>query len=247
MTDYCVIADLRAEGVTTAQADDTLLGQRIGIASRFVEMATKRFFVARDMTIKVDGRGSTKVLLNDPIINVTEVLFDTTPWAPAGTQIEFELLRIYNRHLTQGLVEPDDRNNPKIELFSPADMLSHYGSTRMWSRLVFPVGQQNITITGTFGYTDPDPTEVVVDFPHGKTPDLIKHVTKLLVIRELDKMNRVAARFDRHQRYRLTSERTRDQAYTLDPLGAARGFFTGDPEIDTILAYFMRPPALGAA
>lgn len=240
---YVTLAEMRDEGLTVSLASDELLARRIVLASRFVEAATKRFFYPKAMTIKVDGRGGPKILLSDPIIAISEVLFDTTPWAPSATQVDLDLVRVYNRHISQGLVSPDDRNNPKIELFSPAEMLAHYGSSRSWSRLVFPRGQQNVTITGVFGYTDPDPSLLT----QGSTPELIKHVTKLIVMRELDKMSRVANRFDRHQRYRLTSERTRDQAYTLDPLGTAKGYFTGDPEIDNLLALFLRPPALGAA
>ncbi|TBR17486.1 MAG: hypothetical protein EPO57_09150 [Chitinophagaceae bacterium] len=66
-------------------------------------------------------------------------------------------------------------------------------------------------------------------------------------MRELYKMADVGRRNDAMNRNRLTSERTRDQAYTLEGLGTLRGaFLTGDPEIDHILASFMRPPALGA-
>lgn len=238
---YIFVADMRDEGVP-ASITDAWLAKRILLASRFVDAATKRFFSAREMTIRVDGRGGSKILLSDPIIAISEVLFDTTPWAPSATEIDLDLVRVYNRHLSQGLLSPDDRNNPKLELFSPSEMLTRYGSSRSWARLVFPRGQQNVTITGVFGYTDPGGPNA-----RGKTPELIKHVTKLLVMRELDKMSRVANRWDRHNRHRLTSERTRDQAYTLDPLGPARGFFTGEPEIDNILAFFLRPPTLGAA
>lgn len=240
---YVLVSDLRDEGVPSS-VSDSFLSKRIALASRFVDNATKRFFYPKAMTITVDGRGGNKILLSDPIIAISEVLFDTTPWAPSATQIELELVKVYNRHLTQGLTSPDDRNNPKLELFHPAEMLNHYGSYRStWSRLVFPVGQQNVTITGVFGYTDPDGTNT-----QGKTPELIKHVTKLIVFKELARMSNTSARFDARARHRLTSERTRDQAYTLEPLGTLRGaFFTGDPEIDNILAHYMRPPALGAA
>lgn len=240
---YVTVADMRDEGVPTS-ISDALLARRINLASRFVEQATKRFFTPREMTIKVDGTGGAKILLSDPIIAIEEVLFDTTPWAPSATQIEMDLLRVYNRHLSQNLQSPDDRNNPKIELFHPSEMLTHYGSSmRSWSRLVFPEGQQNVTITGVFGYTDYDGANV-----QGKTPELIKHATKLIVIRELDRMTQIGARFDAQNRHRLTSERTRDQAYTLEALGNLRGYsFTGDPQIDNILANYLRPPALGAA
>ena len=110
--------------------------------------------------------------------------------------------------------------------------------------LVFPIGQQNVKLVGVFGYTEWDQS-----ITQGKTPELIKHVTKLLVIRNLAKLSKTSQRFDAIARSRITSERTRDQSYTLSALGNAQtgAFFTGDPEIDHVLAYFQRPPSLGAA
>ena len=54
--------------------------------------------------------------------------------------------------------------------------------------------------------------------------------------------------------WRVTTERTRDQSISYaDPASTAKfgtalfGAFTGDPEIDTILAGYTRPPSIGAA
>ena len=95
-------------------------------------------------------------------------------------------------------------------------------------------------MNGVFGYTDPDGSGV------GHTPELIRHVTKLLVLREIPTMTDTSLREERQKRWRIVSERTRDQGYNLDPL-RAHGGFTGDPEIDAILAAYQRPPQLGAA
>jgi hypothetical protein len=65
-------------------------------------------------------------------------------------------------------------------------------------------------------------------------------------MRELPLLGHVDAREDAQRRFRITSERTRDQSYTLEAL-RLHGAFTGDPEIDNILAAFSRPPDLGAA
>ena len=105
----------------------------------------------------------------------------------------------------------------------------------MWLR-----GVQNVVINGLFGYTDPDGS------PTGRTPELIRHVTKLLVLREIPTMTDTSQREDRQKRWRIVSERTRDQGYNLDPLHA-HGGFTGDPAIDAILAAYERAPQLGAA
>jgi len=106
--------------------------------------------------------------------------------------------------------------------------------------LVWLPGTQNIILEGLFGYTEPDGTLV------GTTPELIRHVTKLLVLRELPVMTDLSRREERQRRWRLVSERTRDQGYSLEAL-QAQGAFTGDREIDVILASFSRPPQLGAA
>jgi hypothetical protein len=108
------------------------------------------------------------------------------------------------------------------------------------SSLVWPRGQQNVTVQGIFGYTEPDGS------PTGRTPELIRHATKLLVLRELPLLADIDAREDAQKRYRLTSERTRDQSYTLEAL-RLHGAFTGDPAIDNILVAFARPPDFGAA
>ena len=107
-------------------------------------------------------------------------------------------------------------------------------------KFIWPRGSQNITLRGVFGYTEPDGS------PSGKTPDLIRHATKLLVMRELPLLGNADQREDAQRRYRLTSERTRDQSYTLEAL-KLHGAFTGDPEIDNLLVAFVRPADVGAA
>ncbi len=234
---YCTLQSMRDEGVPTSVTDAHLL-RRITLASRFVEMATKRFFNPRELTFRIDGSGGPRLLLSHPIISIATVAFEISPVYPDEFRpIESDTIRVYNRHLSQGLLSPDDRNNPKIELFNPGFARN---DRAMLMRLHFPLGQQSVEITGVFGYTDPDGTAT------GKTPDLITHVTKLIVMRELDKMARVGARFDTRARPRLTSERTRDQSYNLNAAPVST-LLTGDMEIDGILANYMRPPGLGAA
>jgi hypothetical protein len=65
-------------------------------------------------------------------------------------------------------------------------------------------------------------------------------------MRELPLLGSADQREDAQRRYRLTSERTRDQSYTLEAL-KLHGAFTGDPEIDNILVAFVRPADVGAA
>jgi hypothetical protein len=225
------------------KTDAFLLG-RIVLASRYVEKVTGRFFEPRYLGINADGKGGRMLLLDMPIVAIEDVLFETSPFLPSSQTIDPDLIRVYSRHLSQGLTMPDDRNDPKIELFHASEDIAAVAAFPFaFTRLIFPFGQQNIIVQGVFGYTDPDGSI------QGSTPALICHVTKMLVMREVDKLTDVSKRDDAMKRFRIKSEKTREQSYTLEGLGAAKryGLFTGDPDIDTILAMFIRPPKLGAA
>lgn len=238
---YAFVQDLRDEGLTnTTTYPDAWVQAKIMSASRFIDMATRRFFYPKELTLRLDGRGGPMLLLSDPIIAIEYVKQEIAPFYDGDfSLLEGDSYRVYNRHLTQQLNEPDDRANPKIELFNPGYLrLRGAGG---YAPLVFPRGQQNVEIKGWFGYTDYDGTS------KGKTPEMIRFVCKLLVLRDVDKLTQ---RSDARIRSRIISESTRDQSYTLEGLGALKlvgAGFTGDPEIDNILSYFTRPPAMGAA
>ena len=104
----------------------------------------------------------------------------------------------------------------------------------------FPKGYGNIEARGLWGYTEDDGSA------EGRTPLEIRRVTILLVLRTLPPMGDTDAAGEARNRWRILEERTRDQSYKLDRV-AQTGAFTGDPEIDGILARFRRPPGLGAA
>lgn len=235
-TGYAFVSDLRAEGVAATDASDARLQQLIALASRYIERVTGRFFEPRVQTLTLDGAGGRTLPLGHPIVGVESVIIDASPFSSGDLPVDPSVYRVYNRHLTQGLFLPDDRDNPKLELLygeGPAGALG-LGS------FIWPRGQQNVTVRGVFGYTEPDGS------PTGKTPELIRHATKLLVMRELPLLGSADQREDAQRRYRLTSERTRDQSYTLEAL-QLHGAFTGDPEIDNVLVAFVRPPDFGAA
>lgn len=241
-TGYAHVSDLRGEGVTPADASDARLQSLIVLASRYVERMTGRFFEPRLQTLTLDGSGARTLTFGQPIIGVENVFIDSSPYSPGDLPVDPSIYRVYNRHLTQGLLLPDDRDDPKLEFFHGSDLLGvrFEAPGLSLASLVWPRGQQNVTVRGVFGYTEPDGS------PMGRTPELIRHATELLVMRELPRLGDVGRREEAQRRWRLTSERTRDQAYTLEAL-KVQGAFTGDSEIDNILAAFTRPPDLGAA
>lgn len=234
---YATVRDIRAEGVAREVADDqrVLLALRLG--RKYIDRITGRSFEPVYKQVRYDGRGGPMLMLREPIIAIEEILIET-PVSPASplTVTEFA---IYNRHIEQNLVEPDDRNNPKVELI-------YYYLPDAVTSDKWPKGSQNVVITGVFGYTDPDGSAV------GCTPEEIRLANRMLAMRELPQLLDVAAREDFSKRWRIAKERTRDQEvqYAVprgNALTSMFGYFTGDPVIDHLLASYMRPPALGAA
>jgi hypothetical protein len=241
---YALVSDLRSEGVTTTDAPDSRLARLIRLASQYVDRFTGRFFEPRPMTMTLDGSGGRAQLLGHPIIAVGEVKMSLAMPAQVGElPVRPSFFRVYNRHLAQGLLDPDDRENPRLEFFHESDLLRVHArpaASLGLGSLVWLRGAQNVIVDGLFGYTDPDGSAV------GCTPDLIRHVTKLLVMRELPAMTDVAQREERQNRWRIVSERTRDQGYDLDRL-RLQGGVTGDPALDAVLVAYQRPPQLGSS
>lgn len=240
-TGYLLVSDLRDEGVAADVSDARLL-RVIGAQSRYVERVTSRSFRPVQKTIAVNGSGGRKCLFGEPLIALVGVSLGQPP----TVDVPRDTLRVFNRHLSQGLIEPDDRQDPKIEFTHFADLINGTrGSTFVgsplfgvpWREHYFPKSVQNVTVRGVWGYTDPD------GGPVGKTPDLLVHAMKLLAMREIPEIGS-DDREDRRNRSRITSERTRDQSYTRE--AEPQTGLTGEREIDDLLTMFIAPPRLGA-
>lgn len=232
---YCTPSDMRAEGFKAARCDDRRLLRLINLQSKYVDRVTGRFFEPRYQVQTMNGSGGRAMLLGDPIIALQLVTLGN----PVVNTIAPESFRVFNRHITGNVTNPDDRDNPKIEFVHYRDIFGRQRSASIDSPLFgvpfrdlfFPSGVQNVNITALFGYTEHDGSCT------GQTPEMIRHVTKLLVAREIAPIGSDAR--DDRKRHRLTSEGTRDQRYTLQE--ATEGAFTGDREIDDILLAFYRP------
>lgn len=231
---YCGLAQLRREGFTPEALPDARALAAIQRASAFIERVTKRFFEPRYLSARADGAGRNAVLLDMPVIGVDEVVFDSYAYGATREAETEDAFRVYNRHL-QGMINPDDRASPKIEMFDYGGAYSAHGGR------VFPRGRLNVRIAGVFGFTDADGT------PWGRTPEEISRVAMLLVGRDMVPLGNPDAREDARWRSRLTGERTRDQSYTLaspKDVGLYTGF-TGDPDIDHVLLAYLRPIMVG--
>lgn len=237
---YASVAALRSEGVSATQASEARALAALIRASRFIERMTERQFRPQHKTMTLDGTGGNAMVLGEALIGIESLNFSTSPLFPSDLTVEPDFFRAYNRHL-QGLTSPDDRDAPRIEMFRSSEDLSGLRPFT-FSHLIFPRGHHNVEVKGVFGYTDADGS------PMGQTPDDIRTTTVLLALRMLPKMTS-CDRDDILNAYRIQTESTRDQSYTLAPLKDSHrvGRITGDPEIDFVLMRYKRPPVLGVA
>lgn len=254
---YCQVEDLRDEGITVAMLSDARATAKILKWSRMIERWTGRWFEPRTRTIYVDGENSEAQSLGHEIIRIDSMAFIDG----RGTEYEEDAItvqgtRIYNRHLTQGLEKPDDRDAPYVEM--PKGQWWNYDLGIMQSSrgtVYFPDGRLNLKFVGIFGYTELAPDDSVgetsqgsqIPLSYGQTPDAIKMACMLLVVRDFPQLVDFSLRQDLAKRWAIKSEKTADQSYTLtDPAAVGQsGYWTGDPEIDSIIANYASPLSEG--
>jgi hypothetical protein len=237
---YCTIEDLRDEGVDETAYPDPVLTRRITLACAQIDRWTGRFFEPRDLVLRVDGNGHRVLLLGAPIIAIEGIVI--ADQFGTASDVDLDTVRVYNRHLS-GMLDEDDRENPKIEWLLEEAYRIVFG--RGW----WPRGTQNVEITGTFGYTDPDVGGSAEDT--GITPELIRYAAILLVVRNLAPLSDTDAHSEAVGAHRVIGMRTAEQSIGYaSPVAAGGGrmigAFSGDPEIDGIIAGFCRLPSMGA-
>ena len=246
---YLTVDDIRNEGFTSTMVDDAAVVRGIQRANAIIERVTGQWFEPRTRTFQLDGKPGQDLLLDVPIIAITS--FGVVDYRGEIDAIELDDVWVYNRHLTQGLTQPDDRVNPRIAW---RDLLPTGMRAQRQSERRFVHGRRNIQVAGVFGYTELDPlvvpaetapgSQIPVDY--GETPALIKLAATLLTIRYM--YPRQGGDGDAFAvRARVVSERTRDQAYTLSSPTANDAAYgmTGDIEVDKILSMFIAPAQFG--
>lgn len=240
---YSLVCDAR-DNIKGCGEDvsDVALQKLLVRASRAIERVTGRYFGPRYSNLRLGGNSARILQTGEAIVGVSSIGIDTQPTQTGDLVVELDLVRIFNRHLSQGITNPDDRENPKIEFVHSDDL---YGIRFVPFRgislrsLAWPIGVQNIHVRGFWGFVDPD------DSPWGEVPEQIQHVTRLIAAREISKIGS-DAREDAQWRWRVTSQKSRDVTIEMDS-SRKWGEWYGDPEIDSILASYVRPPMLGDA
>lgn len=213
---YASVADLRAEGVTAAEASDARLELLLEEASRLIDRVTGWFFEPRMLTLRLSGRGVPTLELAVPPVRL-----DRLTLGSADLSLDPRELLIVGAPVQPGF------DGPRL--------------TRRHGR-VFPRGHGNVVAEGLWGFTEDDGS------PTGRTPPAIRRATMLLVLRAVAPLADDAS-FEARSRWRIIEERTRDQSYRLDATkaAAASASLTGDPEVDALLSFYVRPAPLGAA
>lgn len=243
---YTTAQRVRARGgLCDSVWSDAALEERISLACAFIDDVTGQWFEVRSCAITLDGRGTFTLLVPIPIIEVTRIDLLDWPDQTNVTEVGMDAVAVYNRHLTEGLLNPDDRKNPRVA-FTNTDIGRRTVYADKW-----PEGHRNVRLTGRFGYTERIPLEVP---PYGRTPLLIREVCERLVLRELPAApSGAGAGMDGYQYEaamraagRVTREKVRDQEIEYAAPSAAAGnvggIITGDPWIDMVLLNHRRPP-----
>lgn len=241
---YVAIEDVRAEGFTAAMVSDAHVASGIRAATAYIERYTRRWFEPRVRSFRYDGKRGTDFFFDIPVIKLDTV----TMWEEPLLLTE---LWVYNRHLTQGLLNPDDRDNPRIgwrdEIISL--LRREFVGVRK-----FDAAHRNIVATGIFGFTELEPFDTPgetapgsqIPLSYGVTPPLIKRACLLLTLRLMWPL--ASGRGDEfRRRNNVTSESTRDQSYSLAGPSTedASWGISGDVEVDNILMQYAAPMACG--
>lgn len=241
MATYCGVTDLRDEGFADPPYTDERITTLCDLATRYVDKVTGRWFEARTFDdtnpLMLDGKNSRTLHLMIPIIRLDKLEIENQGLVSSDlTDINLDYVRTYNRHLS-GMTQPDDRENPRIS-FVEAGRIAETVATGLYpAPHVFPHGRQNIVLEGVFGYTDPDGSAT------GETPRLIKRACVLLVVRDLRLESDACEKLNDRNRWRIIMDKEDTTTVRLQELWL-KGAFTGNPEIDTVLMAYKRPPRM---
>jgi hypothetical protein len=241
---YITVQDLRDAGWSNlTDPTNDALRQAITFAESDIERVTGNVFYPHQREFRFDAVESQELLLNVPIVQIDDITLLGDVGASYTELIEFsvENARVYNRHITQGLTNPDDRDSPKITLI--------YGGWRWGTEPL------SVQLNGWWGYTDPEPGETPAEtapgsqipVSRGVTPPLIKRALILLMPKYLASVADGDFAEEQHATH-VKRYKARHQEIEYHPSIANAGTggdLTGDREVDRFLQHFIEPPVDG--
>jgi len=228
---YVTVAEMRAEGVTTAMADDARVTRAVALAQEYFEFQTLLFFNYRaNTTFRIDGSGTTVLELPAPALSITSVTVDTMTVIevtdPGNPPFGGSFVN-YNDE------EGDDWWFPRLEMFAgPLTRMDRafYGYSSPWNPTgivpIWPWGRKNVVVTGDFGFVDTD--------THA-TPLLVKEAILRLAIQKLKPLTKVNPRNGMFQ-----SETLGSYSYSLGANAQNYWGFSSDPVVNEIIANYSR-------
>lgn len=246
---YSSIGLVRAEGFDATIVSDATLQSKLLLADRFIEQVCGQWFEAREFPdtapFEVNGSGHRILHVPIPIISVSRVrVLSRSLGGESWVDLPTGSFYVFNRHMTgQTGGAGDDRDDPRIELIDSREGRRYLGRYLTFGVAgpAWPAGPGSVQLSGWFGYTDPssDYGEGYDYTATGTTPLLIQRAATLLVVRDLETLRRRSRRQGWRNDHRIVAAHTKDQGYTLGA-PAQDGWATGDPEIDSLLAPFIR-------
>jgi hypothetical protein len=221
------LSEVRAEGLTTAMADDATVTAAILLASEVAEQVCGTRFSPVSYTkaspLLLDGTGHDTLWLPLPAVSVSEV--GTVSAAGVKTAYLASQWILYSGRAPQA----DGRQNPRLV-------------RRNWE--AWPEGQQNIYVAGAFGWTDlaDDPADLVPPINQiERAPLLVRRAVLLMVVNDFAWRLTAEDRQTERLRRWIVSETTEGHSYQLARAAVSSGH-TGLREADRMLAgYVFRP------
>lgn len=235
---YCSLQDVRDQGYAASAYADDLVYRAINKASNMIDRICRQWFDPRFMFVSLNGRDHDSLFLSVPIITVMQIQIDEQ-------NLALDDFVIYNRHLTHGIAQPDDRANPMIAW---GDGRTNIDIRRLYGGGTFAKARKSIRVAGIFGYTDigagyMGETVVHNQIPlsYGETPTALIEACLRLTIKYMVPLEDGD---DMNNKHRVKSEKTRDQSYTLGEGSESDNSYgmTGIIQVDKILQ--MYPPPL---
>ncbi len=230
---YITVAQVRTEGVTVAEAADSVVLAKIALYTQLVDRLTRQWFNRRDVVITAEGKNSNLFQLDIPIIEVDLLRINHHLPSTAGELIDPSLFTAFNSRTKHS----DDRRNPRIKMLANrGSIFGNFGRTFRRGLLT--------DITGKFGFIEPD----------GTTPLAIQEAMLRLVIRNIK--NPILGSVSGSESGGAVGPRRREKTdlheieffeSAANKKASTTNTATGDAEVDRILALYKGPIGIGGS
>lgn len=212
---YCTVEDCRAEWLTVAMVSDARLREMIEEASRDLDSYCRWWFEPRMRTLRLDGTGTLRLYTPAPPLRIDSISVGDTTYDPADMI----------------LVEGGPMEGTRFEDAPGFRWDPEATDAQRW-----PKGEQNIVVTGVFGYTEADGSAF------GRVPLPIKRACIMLVAGRRTPIATALAGGGGGGggAGQLISIRTKTQSAAWAQRPASDAPFTGNAEVDLIIKRYRR-------